>query len=112
MRRETRRSQSEISPERIEEFYVKNKLRFYQKKHFTCAKLFHANGKRRARPITTDSQKGNQGTETALISETSRVNTAKTRGAEKAVISWIERKDIRKELSDIAFGPEKSIQPS
>ena len=31
MRAETRRSQSEISPERIEEFYVKNKLRFYQK---------------------------------------------------------------------------------
>ena len=30
MRAETRRSQSEISPERIEEFYVKNKLRFYQ----------------------------------------------------------------------------------
>ena len=30
MRQQNRKSQSEISPERIEEFYVKNKIRFYQ----------------------------------------------------------------------------------
>ena len=39
MRAETRRSQSEISPERIEEFYVKNKLRFYQKAYTSLAPI-------------------------------------------------------------------------
>ena len=30
MRQENRRSQSEISPERIQAFYIQNKIRFYQ----------------------------------------------------------------------------------
>ena len=110
MRAETRRSQSEISPERIEEFYVKNKLRFYQKESLHLRQVIltpMANEglvplRQTAKKVIKELDNG------ANFGDIARKYSQDEMSRKGGDWGWIERKDIRKELSDIAFGLEKN----
>ena len=110
MRAETRRSQSEISPERIEEFYVKNKLRFYQEEALHLRQIILT-------PIANEGLVPLRQTAKRVINELdnganfgdiARKYSQDDMSRKGGDWGWIERKDIRKELSDIAFGLETS----
>ena len=110
MRAETRRSQSEISPERIEEFYVKNKLRFYQEEALHLRQVILtplANEglvplRQTAKKVINELDNG------ANFGDIARKYSQDEMSRKGGDWGWIERKDIRKELSEIAFGLEKS----
>jgi len=105
MRAETRRSQSEISPERIEEFYVKNKIRFYQSESLHLRQIILTpladEGlvplRQTAKKVIEELESGaNFGDIARKYSQDEMIR----RGGDWG---WIERKDVRKELSDAAF---------
>jgi peptidyl-prolyl cis-trans isomerase SurA len=110
MRAETRRSQSEISPERIEEFYVKNKLRFYQEEALHLRQVIltpmASEGlvplRQTAKKVINELDNG------ANFGDIARKYSQDEMSRKGGDWGWIKRKDIRKELSDIAFGLEKS----
>jgi peptidyl-prolyl cis-trans isomerase SurA len=108
MRQQNRKSQSEISPERIQDFYIKNKIRFYQEEAVHLRQII----------LTPIADEG-----TALLMQTAnKIITELDGGANFGDLArkysqddmsrsggdwgWIERQDIRKELSSIAFGLE------
>lgn len=105
MRQENHRSQSEISPERIEEFYVKNKVRFYQPEALHLRQIILTpiadEGlvplRQTAREIIRELKAGGN---FADIARKYSQDEMSRRGGDWG---WIERKDIRKELSDAAF---------
>ena len=115
MRAETRRSQSEISPERIEEFYVKNKLRFYQEEALHLRQVIltpmASEGlvplRQTAKKVIYELESG------ANFGDIARKYSQDEMSRKGGDWGWIERKDIRKELSDIAFGlePAQYSQP-
>jgi peptidyl-prolyl cis-trans isomerase SurA len=115
MRAETRRSQSEISPERIEEFYVKNKLRFYQEEALHLRQVIltpmASEGlvplRQTAKEVINELDSG------ANFGDIARKYSQDEMSRKGGDWGWIERKDIRKELSDIAFGlePTQYSQP-
>ena len=108
MRAETRRSQSEISPERIEEFYVKNKLRFYQEEALHLRQVIltpmASEGlvplRQTAKKVIYELENG------ANFGDIARKYSQDEMSRKGGDWGWIERKAIRKELSDIAFGLE------
>ena len=110
MRAETRRSQSEISPERIEEFYVKNKLRFYQEEALHLRQVILtplANEglvplRQTAKKVINELDNG------ANFGDIARKYSQDEMSRKGGDWGWIERKDIRRELSDIAFGLERN----
>jgi peptidyl-prolyl cis-trans isomerase SurA len=109
MRQENRRSQSEISPEHIEEFYVKNKLRFYQEEALHLRQIILTpmadEGlvplRQTAKKIIYELDNG------ANFADVARKYSQDEMSRNGGDWGWIERKDIRKELSDIAFGLSK-----
>jgi peptidyl-prolyl cis-trans isomerase SurA len=115
MRAETRRSQSEISPERIEEFYVKNKLRFYQEEALHLLQIILTpmadEGlvplRQTAKKVINELDNG------ANFGDIARKYSQDEMSRNGGDWGWIERKDIRKELSDIAFNlaPGSYSQP-
>lgn len=105
MRQENRRSQSEISPERIEEFYVKNKIRFYQAEALHLRQIILS-------PMADEGLVPLRQTAKQIISELkaggnfgdiARKYSQDEMSRRGGDWGWIERKDIRKELSDAAF---------
>jgi peptidyl-prolyl cis-trans isomerase SurA len=108
MRAETRRSQSEISPERIEEFYVKNKVRFYQEEALHLRQVIltqMANEglvplRQTAKKVIHELDSG------ANFGDIARKYSQDEMSRKGGDWGWIERKDIRKELSDVAFSLE------
>lgn len=105
MRQQTRKSQSEISPERIEDFYVKNKLRFYQSESMHLRQIILTpmadEGlvplRQTAEQVTNELKSG--GNFGDLARKYSQDDMSR-RGGDWG---WIERQDIRKELSEVAF---------
>ena len=106
MRQENRRSQSEISPERIEEFYVKNKIRFYQPESLKLRQIILT-------PMADEGLVPLRQTAKQIISELkaggnfgdiARKYSQDEMSRRGGDWGWIERQDIRKELSDAAFG--------
>ena len=108
MRSETRRSQSEISPERIEEFYVKNKIRFYQSEALHLRQIILTpladEGlvplRQTAKKVIYELEEG------ANFGDVARKYSQDEMSRRGGDWGWIERKDIRRELSDVAFGLE------
>lgn len=105
MRQENRRSQSEISPERIEEFYVKNKIRFYQPEALRLRQIILS-------PMADEGLVPLRQTAKQIISELkaggnfgdiARKYSQDEMSRRGGDWGWIERQDIRKELSDAAF---------
>lgn len=109
MRGQQRRSASEISPERIESFYNDNKIYFYQEEsvHLRLIML---------KPITDESpdllrQTANRVLaelrEGALFADVAAKYSQDSRRNRGGDWGWINRADLRPELSDVAF----SLQP-
>ncbi|MEO0508694.1 MAG: peptidylprolyl isomerase [Verrucomicrobiota bacterium] len=105
MRQRTRQSQSEISPERIEDFYVKNKVRFYQAEAMHLRQIILS-------PIADEGLVPLRQTAKQVIQELeaggnfgdiARKYSQDEMSRRGGDWGWIERKDIRKELSDAAF---------
>lgn len=105
MRQENRRSQSEVSPERIEEFYVKNKIRFYQAEALHLRQIILT-------PMADEGLVPLRQTAKQIINELkaggnfgdiARKYSQDEMSRSGGDWGWIERKDIRKELSDAAF---------
>lgn len=105
MRRENQRSESEISPEKIEEYYVENKLRFYQPESIHLRQII-------LRPMAGESmdvlrQKADEivrkldqgGAFGDLARQYSQDDMSRSGGD----WGWIEQEDIRNELSEVAF---------
>ena len=106
MRSENRRSQSEISPERIEEFYVKNKIRFYQSEALHLRQIILTSLadegliplRQTAKKIISELDNG------ANFGDIARKYSQDKMSRNGGDWGWIERKDIRTDLSDTAFG--------
>ncbi|MBT4758794.1 MAG: peptidylprolyl isomerase [Opitutae bacterium] len=115
MRQQNRKSQSEISPERIQAFYIQNKIRFYQEEAMHLRQII----------LTPMADEG-----TALLHQTAnkiiqeldegdnfgdlaRKYSQDEMSRKGGDWGWIERQDIRKELSAVAFDlePGKHSQP-
>ena len=115
MRQQTRRSQSEISPERIEAFYVRNKLRFYQSESLHLRQIILTpmadEGlvplRQTANKVISELQSG------ANFGDLARKYSQDDMSRRGGDWGWIERQDIRKELSEIAFNlePGQHSQP-
>jgi peptidyl-prolyl cis-trans isomerase SurA len=105
MRQESRRTQSEVSPERIEEFYVKNKIRFYQSEALHLRQIILTpladEGlvplRQTAKKVIYELDGG------ANFGDVARKYSQDEMSRNGGDWGWIERKDIRKELSDTAF---------
>ena len=115
MRQQNRKSQSEISPERIQGFYIQNKIRFYQEEAMHLRQII----------LTPMADEG-----TALLQQTAkqimqelgegdnfgdlaRKYSQDEMSRKGGDWGWIERQDIRKELSSVAFdlAPGEYSQP-
>ncbi len=105
MRQESRRSQSEVSPERIEEFYVKNKIRFYQEEALHLRQIILTpladeglvTLRQTAKKVIYELENG------ANFGDVARKYSQDEMSRNGGDWGWIERKDIRQELSDAAF---------
>lgn len=115
MRQQNRKSQSEISPERIEDFYVKNKVRFYQAEAMHLRQIILS-------PMADEGLVPLRQTAKQVISELeaggnfgdiARKYSQDDMSRRGGDWGWIERKDIRKELSDAAFelAPAEHSEP-
>jgi len=105
MRQQNRKSQSEISPERIQAFYIANKIRFYQAEAMHLRQIILT-------PIADEGlvllrqtaeriiQELDQGDNFGDLARTYSQDEMSRNGGDWG---WIERQDIRKELSAIAF---------
>jgi peptidyl-prolyl cis-trans isomerase SurA len=108
MRQQTRKSQSEISPERIEEFYVKNKIRFYQSEALHLRQIILTpladEGlvllRQTAKQVINELKGG------ANFGDLARKYSQDDMSRRGGDWGWIERKDIRTELSEVAFNLE------
>ncbi|MEM8866642.1 MAG: peptidylprolyl isomerase [Verrucomicrobiota bacterium] len=115
MRTKNRRSQSEISPERIQDFYQKNKIRFYQGEAMHLRQIILS-------PLADEGMTPLRQTAQTIIGELQRgsnfgdlarkysQDSMSRRGGDWG---WIERKDLRTELSKAAFdlAPGEYSQP-
>jgi len=105
MRQENRKSESEISPERIEDFYVKNKLRFYQSEALHLRQIILTPmADQDLIPLRQTAQQISKELATgANFSDLARKYSQDEMSRKGGDWGWIERKDIRKELSEVAF---------
>lgn len=109
MRSRNRQSQAEVSPERIEEFYNENKIRFYQEESVRlrqCVLTPYADESEKlllenAEKIIKELENGTRFEEVAR--RYSQDDMAR-RGGDWG---WIKRSDIRPELGDVAFALEE-----
>lgn len=105
MRQQNRKSQSEISPERIEAFYVRNKLRFYQAESIHLRQIILS--PMADEGITPLRQTASQIIEElgtgAAFSDLARKYGQDEMSRNGGDWGWLERADLREELSDIAF---------
>jgi peptidyl-prolyl cis-trans isomerase SurA len=108
MRQQNRKSQSEISPERIEDFYVNNKIRFYQNESVRLRQIILTPIadesitplRQTAKKIMTDLDSG------LNFSDLARQYSQGEMSRRGGDWGWIERQDIRSELSQVAFDLE------
>ena len=108
MQLQNQRKQSQISPEKIEEFYVKNKIRFYQPELIHLKQIILI-------PDTDEKIETALVTANEIISELDAGKPihllANTYGDKKfnrtnGDWGWVNREDLRSELSQIAFNLE------
>mgnify|MGYP001975777185 FL=1 len=105
MRQQNRKSQSEISPERIEDFYVRNKLRFYQPASIHLRQIILSpiadEGitplRQTARQIIEELEDG------ADFGDLARKYGQDDMSRKGGDWGWLKRADLRSELSDTAF---------
>ncbi len=105
MRNEMRKSQSEISPEKIANFYSENKIHFYQEESVRLRLIM-------LKPIADESldllRQNAAGIiarleEGADFAELAKKHSQGARADRGGDWGWIQRSDIREELSEVAF---------
>jgi peptidyl-prolyl cis-trans isomerase SurA len=105
MRQQNRKSQSEVSPERIQAFYIENKIRFYQEEAMHLRQIIltpmadegTALLNQTAKKIIKELDEGNN------FGDLARKYSQDEMSRKGGDWGWIERQDIRKELSSVAF---------
>ena len=108
MRQRNRKSQSEISPEQIQDFYIENKIRFYQDESIRLRQIILKSQdsespeqtRQTAQKIVEELEAG------ADFSDTARKYSNDEVGLNGGDWGWIKRQDIRKEISSVAFDLE------
>ena len=115
MRQQNRKSESEVSPERIQEFYLKNKLRFYQEEAMRLRQIILTPA---AGQIPADLQATTAEIMQALedgsnFGDLARKYSTDNRSRRGGDWGWIKKADIRQELSTPAFAlqPGEYSQP-
>lgn len=109
MRSQMRKSMSKISPEKIEQYYVENKIQFFQEEQVHLRQIvLRASSKDRLN-VTLEKAKNiiyelENGARFADMATEYSEDTMAEKGGDWG---WIERSDIRKELGDIAFNLEE-----
>lgn len=108
MRSEKRRSQSQISPERIEQFYTENKINFYEDEAVKLRLIM-------LRPLADENPDQMRQTidkvyglleEGSPFAEVARSHSQDARADRGGDWGWIKRSDLRDELSGVAFNLE------
>ena len=105
MQSQNRKKQSQISPEKIEDFYVKNKIRFYQPEliHLKQIILIPKSGETIESVLETASDIVSQLDAGKPIHLLANTYGDKTLNRTNGDWGWIKREDLRSELSQIAF---------
>lgn len=105
MRSEKRKSQSQISPERIEQFYNENKINFYveeavKMRIVMLRPLADEGPDQMQQTVDLVFEKLEQGTEFAEVARQFSQDSRRERGGDWG---WIQRSDLKDELSAVAF---------
>jgi peptidyl-prolyl cis-trans isomerase SurA len=100
-----RKTQAEISPQKIEEYYRKNKVFFFQDESLNLSQITlvpHADANTEQLKQTAERivQRLDRGEDFAKLA---RLHSRDDRRKEGGDYGWIKRTDLRKELSDLAF---------
>jgi peptidyl-prolyl cis-trans isomerase SurA len=105
MQSQNRRKQSQISPEKIEDFYVKNKIRFYQPEliHLKQIILIPKSGETMETVLETANEIVRQLDAGKPIHSLANSYGDKTFNRANGDWGWIKREDLRSELSQVAF---------
>jgi len=109
MRQQQRKTQTVISPVRIETFYKENKDRFYQEDsvHLRLIQLTHANGESdadlqaKADVVLARLKAG------VKFEDLAKEFSQDSRHAKGGDWGWVKRSDFRKEFTDIVFNMKK-----
>jgi peptidyl-prolyl cis-trans isomerase SurA len=109
MRSEKRKSQSQISPERIEQFYNENKINFYEEEAvklriIMLRPLADENPDQMRQTIERIYEELEAGTPFADVASKYSQDSRRDRGGDWG---WIQRPDLKDELSAVAFTLEK-----
>lgn len=105
MRSEKRKSQSQISPERIEQFYNENKINFYEEEAvklriIMLRPLADENPDQMRQTIDRIFEDLNKGTSFEEVASKYSQDSRRESGGDWG---WIQRPDLKEELSSIAF---------
>ena len=103
MRQQNRKSQSEISPERIQSFYLQNKIRFYQDEAMHLRQIIlNVSEEGDLAEIAAEEiiQKLEAGSDFSDLADEYNSPEMGRRGGDW---SWVKREDMRKELGSVAF---------
>ncbi len=115
MRQRNRRSQSEISPEKIQEFYVQNKIRFYQDESIQLRQIIlnTSEGTDLETPHQVAQNIIQELAEGVDFIDVARKYSTDEVGKKGGDWGWVKRQDIRSELSAVAFElePKTYSQP-
>jgi peptidyl-prolyl cis-trans isomerase SurA len=105
MQSQNRRKQSQISPEKIEDFYVNNKIRFYQPEliHLKQIILTPKSGETMETVLETANEIVRQLDAGKPIHSLANTYGDKTFNRANGDWGWIKREDLRSELSQVAF---------
>lgn len=105
MQSQNRKKQSQISPEKIEDFYVKNKIRFYQPEliHLKQIILIPKSGETMETVLETANEIIRQLDAGKPIHTLANTYGDKTFNRANGDWGWIKREDLRSELSEVAF---------
>lgn len=111
MRSEKRKSQSQISPERIEQFYNENKLNFYEEEAvklriIMLRPLADENDDQMRQTLERIYSELESGTPFSEVAQRFSQDSRKARGGDWG---WIQRPDLKDELSVVAFDLEPGI---
>lgn len=105
MQSQNRKKQSQISPEKIEDYYVKNKIRFYQPEliHLKQIILIPKAGETIESVLKTANEIVSQLDTGKPIHLLANTYGDKTFNKTNGDWGWVNREDLRSELSQIAF---------
>ncbi|NDV63487.1 peptidylprolyl isomerase [Puniceicoccales bacterium CK1056] len=110
MRAEKRKSQSQISPERIEQFYNENKINFYEEEAvklriIMLRPLADENPDQMRQTIENIYAELNDGADFSEVAQKYSQDSRRERGGDWG---WIQRPDLKDELSAVAFQLDKN----